>query len=68
MGHDQYGYQHYVWMPLLNHTPIFDWCVVQQESKNKHHKDTCFKEVGLSRNQGMKKYALLITTNRYGEV
>ena len=27
--------------------PIFDWCVVWWGSKNKHHKDTCSKGVGL---------------------
>jgi hypothetical protein len=28
-------------------TLIFDWCVVQWRSKNKHHKDTRLKEIGL---------------------
>ena len=28
-------------------TPIFVWYVIRQGSKNKHHKDRCFKEVRL---------------------
>ena len=32
-----------IWLLFLNQTPIFDWCVVQWGSKNKHHKDTCLK-------------------------
>ena len=31
----------------LNHTPMFDWCVVGWGSKYKRHKDTCLKEIGL---------------------
>jgi hypothetical protein len=32
---------------FLNRTPVFDWCVVWQGSKNKHHRDTFLKEIGL---------------------
>ena len=32
---------------FLNATPIFDLCTAQWGSKNKHHQDTCVKEVGL---------------------
>jgi hypothetical protein len=32
---------------LLNRTHMFYWCVVRWGSKNKHHKDTCLKEIGL---------------------
>ena len=32
---------------FLNWRPIFDWCVVRWASKNKHHKHTCSKEIGL---------------------
>ena len=32
---------------FLNRTPnTFDWYVIWQGSKNKHHKDTCLKEIG----------------------
>ena len=31
----------------LNWTPIFDWCVVRCESKNRHQKDMCSKGIGL---------------------
>ena len=34
-------------LTLLNRTPTFDWCAVRWGSKNKHHKDTCSKEVEL---------------------
>ena len=32
---------------LLNHTPKFEWYVVQWGSKRKHHKDTCLWKIGL---------------------
>ena len=41
----------------LNWTPIFDWCVVQWGSKNKHHKGTCLKAIELS----LQMYVLLHT-------
>jgi hypothetical protein len=30
---------------FLNRTSIFDWSVGWRASKNKHHKDSCFKEI-----------------------
>ena len=30
---------------LLNRTPMFDWCVVHEVSKNKHHKDTYSEKI-----------------------
>ena len=35
------------WLVFLNRTLVFCWCVVQGGSKSKHHKGTCFKEIGL---------------------
>jgi hypothetical protein len=32
---------------FLNRAPMFDWYVVQWLSNNKHHKDTCSKQIGL---------------------
>lgn len=34
-------------MILITHTPIFDWCMVGCEAKNKHQKDTCATKIGL---------------------
>ena len=31
----------------LNHTPIFEWCVVRCESKIGYQKDICLKEIQL---------------------
>ena len=32
---------------VLNWTPIFESCAIRTGSKNKHHKDTCLKEIDL---------------------
>lgn len=32
---------------FLTRTPLFQWCGVRCGSKNKHHQDTCLKEIGL---------------------
>ena len=32
---------------VLNRTPIFESCASRSGSKNKHHKDTCLKEIDL---------------------
>ena len=34
---------------FFNRTPIFDWCVVRWGSRNKQHKGTCSKGIGLCR-------------------
>ena len=36
-----------VWLLFLIRHPIFDWCGVTWWSKNKHHINTCLKEIGL---------------------
>ena len=40
-------YVNVIWLFFLNRTPIFDWCAVRQESKNKQNKDTCSKRLDL---------------------
>ena len=71
---------------LIEHL-IFDRCVVQRGSKNKHHEHTCSKEIGhlqilltsphsivnaIERtyvsNEGINTRALLITTDKLGEI
>lgn len=32
---------------FLNQTSIFEWCVQKVWSKNRYHKDMCWKEIGL---------------------
>ena len=39
-------HRHYL-VAFHNRTPILDWCVVRWGSKNKHHEDTCLKEIKL---------------------
>ena len=42
---------------LIGHL-YFGWCVVRWVSKNKHHKNTCFKEIGL-RLKNIVKHSIL---------
>ena len=32
---------------FLNPTPVFDWCALRFRSKNKDHKNTCFRKIEL---------------------
>ena len=32
---------------FVNWTHVFNWCVFRWELKNKHHKDTCWENIGL---------------------
>jgi hypothetical protein len=34
-------------IPFLNQTHVFDWCGFRWGAKNKHHKVTCLKKIGL---------------------
>ena len=38
----------YYFTIFSNWMPIVDWCVIRWGSKNKHHINTCSKEIGLS--------------------
>ena len=62
---------------FLNQTPIFNWCVVQWGSKNKHHTYTCLKEIGVrlqvfinysTLNSEFNKHALPITLTKSWEM
>ena len=49
---------------FLNWTSLFDWCVTSQGSKNKDHKDTCLKNIGLHLQKKMTTHSIVSTIEK----